>query len=116
MSILALFISLIMHAFGFGYSTPSVQPAPTPVVVQHHTTVTKSTVASTPAAPTTTTPEVAAAPTTTSTGPGTYLPPGQFNTLPTPPKTDCKVGEEWQGEFGCVATQAPDETLGRQYG
>jgi hypothetical protein len=27
----------------------------------------------------------------------------------------CQEGEEFQGEFGCVATQLPEETDGRQY-
>jgi hypothetical protein len=27
---------------------------------------------------------------------------------------DCQAGEEYQGEFGCVATQLPEETRGRQ--
>lgn len=27
---------------------------------------------------------------------------------------DCQAGEEYQGEFGCVAVQLPEETQGRQ--
>lgn len=28
----------------------------------------------------------------------------------------CQAGEEFQGEFGCVAVQLPGETTGRAYG
>jgi hypothetical protein len=40
-------------------------------------------------------------------------------TVQTPPAPEtvpaCAAGEEWQGEFGCVAVQLPAETDGRQY-
>lgn len=35
-------------------------------------------------------------------------------TICTAPETECLNGEEWQGDFGCVATQLPEETIGRQ--
>lgn len=37
-------------------------------------------------------------------------------TATAPAPASCAAGEEWQGEFGCVAVQAPDETSGRAYG
>jgi hypothetical protein len=45
---------------------------------------------------------------------------GGVSRLPQPTPADdtvptCAAGEEWQGEFGCVAVQLPEETIGRQY-
>jgi Protein of unknown function (DUF732) len=33
---------------------------------------------------------------------------------PAPADPSCAPGEEWQDEFGCVAVQLPEETVGRQ--
>lgn len=37
---------------------------------------------------------------------------------PAPPAAppECQPGEEFQGEFGCVAVQLPEESAGRAYG
>lgn len=41
-----------------------------------------------------------------------YAPPAAA----APVDPGCAPGEEWQGEFGCVAVQLPEETIGRAYG
>jgi hypothetical protein len=60
--------------------------------------------------------------------PPAVVAPATRNPSPTPPAlsegdgpaerpdnvpTTCAAGEEWQGEFGCVAVQLPEETIGR---
>jgi hypothetical protein len=47
-----------------------------------------------------------------------HSPPSAPTPPPLPEVVDpgCAVGEEWQGEFGCVAVQLEGERNGRAYG
>jgi hypothetical protein len=99
MSILMFLHFLVQLITGLHFDSTVVTPppavvAPAPV---HHTQTQTPAPVETPA-PTVTPPAV------------TQAPAPVENEEPT-----CQPGEEFQGEFGCVATQLPEETLGREY-
>jgi hypothetical protein len=61
------------------------------------------------------TPEIVAPTRSVAPAPAAWSAPAAPH--PSAPETvpACAAGEEWQGEFGCVAVQLPAETDGRQY-
>lgn len=116
MSIL-MFLHLILQMIAGLHFDSAVTPAP----VQHHVTTPAPAVTPAPTpAPVVEQPqlpeETIGRQITGPNGENCIIIDAAGNMTCIAPETECLNGTEWQGEFGCVATQLPEETNGRQYG
>lgn len=128
MSILMFIHFILQMITGLHFDAPVAPPvavvAPAP---QHHVTTPAPVVTPTPTpAPVVEQPQVSEETTNPVddsvagdkddlTAPYCVIDDATGNEICTAPETDCLYIEEWQGEFGCVAVQKPEETDGRQY-
>jgi hypothetical protein len=124
MSILMFLHFLVQLITGLHFDAPAAPPVTViaPAPVQHHQQVDTPAPAVTPAptpAPVVEQPqlpeEIIGRQIDGPNGEICVVIDAQGNMTCTAPETECLNGEEWQGEFGCVATQLPEETEGREY-
>jgi hypothetical protein len=125
MSILMFIHFLAQLITGLHFEAPAI-PEPTamvvPAPVQHHQQVATPAPAVTPAptpVPVVEQPqlpeEIIGRQITGPNGENCVVIDAAGNMTCTAPETECLNGEEYQDEFGCVATQLPEESEGREY-